>query len=101
MTAFHQATLSLANFNIDDLYDSTPFVMASQLTLFGDFTVNISAVMLHVQPEALQFWGCGQILPFIIKRIFPCSFENKHMRLLTREYGNLILSVHVHVFVIY
>ena len=37
---------------------------------------------------------CGQILPFIIKRIlgikciFRCSFRNKHMRLLTRVYGN-------------
>ena len=37
--------------------------------------------------------GGGQFLPFIIKRIlgikhiFPCSFGNKHMRLLTRVYG--------------
>ena len=33
--------------------------------------------------EALRFWGCGQFLPFVIKRIlgikriFPCSFGNK------------------------
>ena len=43
--------------------------------------------------ETSWFWGCGQSLPFIIKRIlgikriFPCSFGNKRMRLLTRAYG--------------
>ena len=37
--------------------------------------------------------GCGQFLPFIIKRIlgikhiFPCSFGNKRMHLLTCVYG--------------
>ena len=45
--------------------------------------------------RASRFWECGQFLPFIIKRIlgikriFPCSFGNKCMRLLTRVYGIL------------
>ena len=49
--------------------------------------------------EALRFWGCGQFLPFIIKRIlgikriFPCSFGNKHMRLLTHIY-TVIITIH-------
>ena len=34
----------------------------------------------------LQFWGRGQFLP-LIKHIFPRSFGNKRMRLLTRVYG--------------
>ena len=43
--------------------------------------------------EALRFWGCGQFLIFIIKRIlgikciFPSSFANKRTRLLTHVYG--------------
>ena len=50
--------------------------------------------------EASWFWGCGQFLPFIIKcilgikRIFPCSFGNKRMRLLTQVYGNYIATKH-------
>ena len=49
----------------------------------------------HATKESSWFWGCGLffILPFIImrilgiKHIFPCSFGNKHMHLLTRVYG--------------
>ena len=43
----------------------------------------------------LKVWS---IFPFAIKRIlgikriFPCSFENKRMRLLTRVYGTSIVS---------
>ena len=37
--------------------------------------------------RASQFWECGQFLPFNIKRIFPCSFENNCIRLLTCVYG--------------
>ena len=45
--------------------------------------------------EASRFGGCGQLLHFVIKcilgvkRIFPCSFGNKRMRLLTCVYGTL------------
>ena len=42
--------------------------------------------------------GVVNVLPFIIKhilgikRIFPYSFGNKHMRLLTRVYGSISLQ---------
>ena len=80
--------------------------MASQLTLFGDSTVNIKStrrafgsfllaeyICYHVHVLGVAVLGCGQFLPFIIKRIlgikciFPCSFGNKRMHLLTRVYG--------------
>ena len=44
--------------------------------------------------EVLKIGGVVNCLPFIIKcilgikHIFPCSFGNKRMRLLTRVYGN-------------
>ena len=44
-------------------------------------------------------FGCGPFCAFNIKRIlgnkrtFPCSFGNKRMRLLTRVYGILPLSL--------
>ena len=50
---------------------------------------------IRVTKEMSRFWGCGHFLPFIIKRvmgikrIFSCSFGNKHMCLLTRVYGIL------------
>ena len=53
------------------------------------------AVMYTCYQRGVAVWGCGQFLPFIvkrilgIKRIFPCSFGNKRMRLLTRVYGSL------------
>ena len=43
-------------------------------------------VCCHVH-VALWFWRGGQILPLLIKRIFSCSFRNKHMHLLTHVYG--------------
>ena len=40
---------------------------------------------VHVLPtRASRFWS---IFPFAIKHIFPCSFENKCMRLLTHVHG--------------
>ena len=118
MSTFHPAEFIASEFqrcNIDDLYDSTlhlnqlfwyasrhkpTFIMASQLTLFGDSTVNIKStrrafgsfllaeyICYHVHVLGVAVLGCGQFLPFIIKRIlgikriFPCSFGNKRMRL--------------------
>ena len=58
--------------------------------LSGSFTCPRVRCHVHV---ASRFWGCGQFVPFIIKRIlgikriFHCSFWNKRMRLLTRVYG--------------
>ena len=52
---------------------------------FGFFLPTKYAVM-YTTKEALQFWGCGQFLPFIIKRIlgvkriFPCSSGNKRIQ---------------------
>ena len=48
---------------------------------------------VHVLPERRRVLGVWSTLSFIIKRtlgikrIFPCSFGNKRMRLLTRVYG--------------
>ena len=50
-------------------------------------------VNIRATKEASCFWGCGQFLTLIIKRILdikrilPCNFGNKRMRLLTRVYG--------------
>ena len=100
-------------YSIDDLYVSTlhlhqlfssrqepTFVMASQLTLFGDSTMNTKSTRRSYtrEPKRRCSFGCGQFLPFIIKRIlgikriFPCSFGNKHMRLLTCVYGMQVYS---------
>ena len=49
--------------------------------------------MLHVLPNRRRGFGGAVNFAFIIKRIlgnkriFPCSFGNKRMRLLTRVYG--------------
>ena len=50
--------------------------------------------------KASRFWRCGQFFPSLlikrilgIKRIFPCSFANKRMRLLTRVYGMVIMGI--------
>ena len=63
-------------YNIDHLYDST-LLSCTRAT-----------------KKASRFW-VWSISAFIIKRIlgnkriFPCSFGNKHMRLLTRVYGTM------------
>ena len=127
MSTFHLAASSLANFNdtististtrlfirLLQLFSSKKeptFVMASQLTLFGDSMVNIKSTQrafgFFSPAEYAVMYTCYQrgvavlggvvnFLPFIIKRIlgikriFPCSFGNKRMRLLTRVYGTL------------
>ena len=58
---------------------------------FGFFLPAKSYV--HMLSKRCRGLGCGQFLAFIIKRIlgikciFPCSFGNKRMCLLTRVYG--------------
>ena len=91
-------------YNGDDLYDLTPylyhlfpsrqelmFVMASQLTLFGDSTVSTTSTWrsytrdLNYQ-KGVVVLGVWSILPFIIKRIFLAVLEirvwliNPHIR---------------------
>ena len=87
--------------------------MASQLTLFGDSTVNIKstrrafgfflpaeyAVMYRATKEASRFWGCGQFLPFKVSLlsaywVLSAYFlADKRMRLLTRVYGTSIVAL--------
>ena len=108
-------------YNIDVLYNSTLhllqlfssrqeplFVMASQLTLIVDSTVNTKSTQrafgFFLPAEYSFMYTCYQrgvvvlgvwsiFLPFIIKRIlgikriFPCSFGNTCMHLLTRVDG--------------
>ena len=113
MSTFHQAASSLANFNDTILTISTTrlfiyvscshrhknqreaFVMASQLTLFGDSIVNTKSTQRSYTREFKAALWFGGVVNFIIKRIlgikhiFPCSFGNKRMRLLTCVYGTL------------
>ena len=55
--------------------------------------VHLLSCTRATKAEASRFCGCGQLLPFIIKRIlgikciFHCSFGNKRMCLLTPVYG--------------
>ena len=53
----------------------------------GSFYLPSTLLCTRATKEALQLWGCGQ---FIIKRIFPCSFRNMRMQLLTRVYGTVM-----------
>ena len=72
--------------------------MASQLELFlpaNSYTTHLlsSTRATNEGIAVLEVWS---IFPFAIKRIlgikriFPCSFANKRMRLLTRVYGNYV-----------
>ena len=108
------STTRLFIYNSCSLRHEPTFVMASQLTLLGDSTVNIKStrrafgfflpaeytVMYTCYQRGVTVLGCGQFLPFIIKRIlgikriFPCGFGNKHMRLLTRVYSNPVPRPH-------
>ena len=47
-----------------------------------------SCVMYTCYQKGVMVMGVWSIFPFAIKRIFPCSFGNKRMHLLTRVYGN-------------
>ena len=57
------------------------------------------AVMYTCYQRDIAILGVWSILPFTIKRIlgikriFPCSFGNKRMRLLTRVYGMCVMHV--------
>ena len=103
MSTFHLVASSLANFNdtISTIYDSTlhlhqlfsskqeqTFVMGSQLTLWGFHGEHqVNTEKLH-QRVRVTVWGVCSIFAFIIKCmvircIFPCSFGNKCMHLLT------------------
>ena len=114
MSTFHPATVcsSLANFKntististsryISSRQEPT-FVMASQLELFlpaNSYTSHLlsSTRATNEGITVLEVWS---IFPFAIKRIlgikriFPCSFANKRMRLLTRVYGITIARYH-------
>ena len=63
------------------------------LSLLSAYWVLSAYFLAVLEISICGFWGCGQFLSFIIKhilgikRIFPCSFGNKHMCLLTRVYG--------------
>ena len=48
---------------------------------------------VHVLPKKRRSFGVWSIFAFIIKRIFPCSFGNKRMHLLTRVYGIATIKV--------
>ena len=112
------SSLANFNDDIDDLYDLTlqlfPETRANvchgitahtlwrfhgehqvNTELSGSFSLPSTLSCTHATKEASQFWGSGQFFsPFIIKRIlgikhiFPWSFGNKRMRLLTRVYSS-------------
>ena len=115
MSSFHPADSSLANFN-DTISTISTTPLRTRLSIYiscshditahtlcrfhGEHQVNTKSfrvlftcrVRCHVHVVAV--WGVVNFfLLFIIKRIlgikriFPCSFRNKRMRLLTRVYG--------------
>ena len=108
MSTFHPATSSLANFKntvstistsrffvyISSRQEPT-FVMASQLELFlpaNSYTTHLLS-SIRATNEGIAVLEVWSIFPFAIKRIlgikriFPCSFANKRMRLSTCVYG--------------
>ena len=62
--------------------------MASQLKLFlpANYTTHLLS-NTRATNEGIAVLEVWSIFPFAIKGIFPCSFENKCIRLLTRVYG--------------
>ena len=119
MSTFHPATSSLANFKNTILTISTSrffiyisarqepmFVMASQFELFlpaNSYTSHLlsSTCATNEGITVLEVWS---FFPFAIKRILgikricPCSFANKRMRLLTHVYSSYTLLVPEHPF---
>ena len=107
MSTFHPATSSLENFKNTististsrffvyiSLRQEPTFVMASQIKLFlpaNSYTTHLlsSTRATNEGITVLEVWS---IFPFTIKCIFPCSFPNKRMRLLTRVYGILFYA---------
>ena len=103
-------------YNIDDLYDSTHLhqlfssrlgknhsrgITAHTLWLWrfhGEHQVNMNSfwvnsfylqstlIVMYTCQIGVTVLGVWSILPLIIKRIFPCSFGNKRICLLTRVY---------------
>ena len=86
-------------YNIDNLYESIlrlhliktrtyvcHGITARALLLANGYTTHLlsSTRATNEGNVVLEVWS---IFPFAIKRIFPCSFANKRMRLLTRVYG--------------
>ena len=77
MSTFHPVASSLANYNGTILT-----IPATQLFCH-----------VHVLPKRCRGFGMWSIFTFVIKHIlgnkciFPCSFGNKRMCLLTRVYG--------------
>ena len=75
--------------------NTEPFVQLSRSFNLPNTLIIRCHVSTRATKEASCFWGCGQIFTLIIKRIlgikriFPCNFGNKRMRLLTRVYGTL------------
>ena len=67
--------------------DHQRFVLLYNDTISISTTRLFCDVMLHVLPNRCCGLGVWSILPLGNKRIFPCSFGNKRMRLLTRVYG--------------
>ena len=79
---------------------STFHPSASSLANFNGTTSTISTTRhVHVYQKGVAVFGVWSIFAFIIKRIlgikriFPCSFGNKRMRLLTHVYGNMLKSI--------
>ena len=69
--------------------------MASQIELFlpaNSYTTHLlsSTCATNEGIAVLEVWS---IFPFAIKRIFPCSFANKRMHLLTHVYGIKFVTV--------
>ena len=78
--------------------------MASQLELFlpaNSYTTHLLS-SIRATNEGIAVLEVWSIFPFAIKRIlgikriFPCSFANKRMRLLTRVYGTTKLIAYFH-----
>ena len=73
--------------------------MASQIELFltaNSYTTHLVSSTRTTNEGIARGFGGVANFPFAlkrilgIKRIFPCSFANKHMRLLTRMYGTTV-----------
>ena len=77
--------------------------MASQLTLFGDSTMNTKSTRRSYtrEPKRCRGFGCGQFLPsllsayWVLSAYFLAVFGNKRMRLLTRVYGIYVSHVNM------
>ena len=65
--------------------------MASQIELFlpaNSYTTHLLSSTRATNEGIARGFGGVVNFPFAIKRIFPCSFANKRIRLLTHVYGS-------------